>query len=163
VLLDGQGDTRIVSAVEGRLRVARLLPEAWLKQKVQAMSAAPIQGFTIRHAPDAYFYARAPEAMNGAAVRRFPVAVAWFGDAEATRVYIDLATGDPLLTMGHRERAGRWLFSFLHSWDLPAALRQQNTRLGVLLLLSVAGTALCTTAAVIGYRRLRMKVRRRRP
>ncbi|WGV53738.1 PepSY domain-containing protein [Stenotrophomonas indicatrix] len=163
VLLDGQGDTRIVSAVEGRLRVARLLPEAWLKQKVQAMSAAPMQGFTIRQAPDAYFYARAPEAMNGAAVRRFPVAVAWFGDAEATRVYIDLATGDPLLTMGHRERAGRWLFSFLHSWDLPAALRQQNTRLGVLLLLSVAGTALCTTAAVIGYRRLRMKVRRRRP
>ncbi|MGB9099419.1 MAG: PepSY domain-containing protein [Stenotrophomonas indicatrix] len=163
VLLDGQGDTRIVSAVEGRLRVARLLPEAWLKQKVQAMSAAPMQGFTIRHAPDAYFYTRAPEAMNGAAVRRFPVAVAWFGDAEATRVYIDLATGDPLLTMGHRERVGRWLFSFLHSWDLPAALRQQNTRLGVLLLLSVAGTALCTTAAVIGYRRLRMKVRRRRP
>lgn len=163
VLLDGQGDTRIVSAVEGRLRVARLLPEAWLKQKVQAMSAAPMQGFTIRHAPDAYFYTRAPEAMNGAAVRRFPVAVAWFGDAEATRVYIDLATGDPLLTMGHRERVGRWLFSFLHSWDLPAALRQQNTRLCVLLLLSVAGTALCTTAAVIGYRRLRMKVRRRRP
>jgi hypothetical protein len=44
--------------------------------------------------------------MNGAAVRRFPVAVADFGDAEATRVYLDLATGDPLLTMGHRERWG---------------------------------------------------------
>ena len=100
--------------------------------------------------------------MNGAAVRRFPVAVADFGDAEATRVYFDLGSGDPLLTLGHRERVGRWLFYFLHSWDLPAMLRQETARLGVLLLLSTAGTALCATATVIGYRRLRMKVRRRR-
>ena len=85
-----------------------------------------------------------------------------FGDAEATRVYLDLATGDPLLTMGHRERLGRWLFYFLHSWDLPAMLRQEGARLAVLLLLSAVGTALCATATVIGYRRLRMKLRRRR-
>lgn len=161
VLLDGQGDTRIVSEVEGHLRVMRLLPVAWLQQKAQAMSAAPMQGFALLHAPDAYFYPRAPEAMNGAAVRRFPVAVVDFGDAEATRVYLDLATGDPLLTMGHRERVGRWLFYFLHSWDLPAMLRQDTARLGVLLLLSVAGAAMCATATVIGYRRLRMKFRRR--
>ncbi|WP_426354200.1 PepSY domain-containing protein [Stenotrophomonas maltophilia] len=161
VLLDGQGDTRIVSQVEGQLQVARQLPAAWLLQKVRAMSDASVQGFVIRQAPDAYFYPRAPEAMNGAAVRRFPVAVVEFGDAEATRVYLDLATGDPLLTMGHRERVGRWLFYFLHSWDLPALLRQGTARLAVLLLLSLAGTALCATATVIGYRRLRMKVRRR--
>lgn len=159
VLLDGQGDTRIVSQVEGQLQVARQLPAAWLLQKVRAMSDAPVQGFVIQQAPDAYFYPRAPEAMNGAAVRRFPVAVVDFGDAEATRVYLDLATGDPLLTMGHRERVGRWLFYFLHSWDLPALLRQGTARLAVLLLLSLAGTALCATATVIGCRRLRMKLR----
>lgn len=159
VLLDGQGDTRIVSQVEGQLQVARQLPAAWLLQKVRAMSDAPVQGFVIRQAPDAYFYPRAPEAMNGAAVRRFPVAVVEFGDAEATRVYLDLATGDPLLTMGHRERVGRWLFYFLHSWDLPALLPQGTARLAVLLLLSLAGTALCATATVIGCRRLRMKLR----
>ncbi|MBH1432140.1 PepSY domain-containing protein [Stenotrophomonas maltophilia] len=162
VLLDGQGDTRIVSEGEGHLRVMQLLPVAWLQQKSQAMSVAPMQGFGLLHAPDAFFYPRAPEAMNGAAVRRFPVAVVDFGDAEATRVYIDLATGDPLLTMGHRERVGRWLFYFLHSWDLPAMLRQEGVRLAVLLLLSAAGTALCATATVIGYRRVRMKLRRRR-
>ncbi|MNM77056.1 hypothetical protein D3C81_888980 [compost metagenome] len=100
--------------------------------------------------------------MNGAAVRRFPVAMVDFDDAEATRVYVDLATGDPLLTMGRRERVGRWLFSFLHSWDLPALLRQQNGRLIMLLLLSLAGTGLCVTATVIGYRRLRMTFRRKR-
>jgi len=41
-------------------------------------------------------------------------------------------------------------------------LRQETARLGVLLLLSMAGTALCATATVIGYRRVRMKLRRRR-
>ncbi|WP_329765855.1 PepSY-associated TM helix domain-containing protein [Stenotrophomonas geniculata] len=162
VLLDGQGETRIVSGSNGHLQVARLLPAGWLQQKVRALSDAPMQGYWVQHAADAYFYPRAPEAMNGAAVRRFPVAVVDFGDAEATRVYLDLATGDPLLTMGHRERVGRWLFYFLHSWDLPAMLRQEGARLGLLLLLSLAGTALCATATVIGYRRLRMKLRRRR-
>lgn len=162
VLLDGRGDTRIVSSADGELQVLRKLPADWLQQKVRAMSDAPMQGFAVQQAPDAYFYPRSPEAMNGAAVRRFPVAVADFGDAEATRVYLDLATGDPLLTMGHRERVGRWLFYFLHSWDLPAMLRFDSARLAVLLLLSVAGTALCATAVVIGCRRLRMKLRRRR-
>lgn len=162
VLLDGQGETRIMSGRNGDLHVARLLPTAWLQQKTRALSDAPMQVFVVLQAADAYFYPRAPEAMNGAAVRRFPVAVVDFGDAEATRVYLDLATGDPLLTMGHRERVGRWLFSFLHSWDLPAMLRQEGVRLAVLLLLSAAGTALCATATVIGYRRLRMKLRRRR-
>ena len=162
VLLDGQGETRIVSGSDGHLQVARLLPAAWLQQKVRALSDAPVQGYWVQHAADAYFYPRAPEAMNGAAVRRFPVAVADFDDAEATRVYLDLATGDPLLTMGRRERVGRWLFHFLNSWDLPAMLRQVTARLAVLLLLSLAGAALCATATVIGYRRLRMKLRRRR-
>lgn len=162
VLLDGQGETRIVSGSDGHLQVARLLPAAWLQQKVRALSDAPVQGYWVQHAADAYFYPRAPEAMNGAAVRRFPVAVADFDDAEATRAYLDLATGDPLLTMGRRERVGRWLFHFLHSWDLPAMLRQVTARLAVLLLLSLAGAALCATATVIGYRRLRMKLRRRR-
>lgn len=162
VLLDGQGDTRIVSGGNGHLHVARWLPTAWLQQRARALSAAPMQGFVVQHAADAYFYPRAPEAMNGAAVRRFPVAVVDFDDAEATRVYLDLATGDLLLTMGHRERLGRWLFYFLHSWDLPAMLRQEGARLAVLLLLSAVGTALCATATVIGYRRLRMKLRRRR-
>lgn len=160
VLLDGQGETRIVSGSDGHLQVARLLPAAWLQQKVRALSDAPVQGYWVQHAADAYFYPRAPEAMNGAAVRRFPVAVADFDDAEATRVYLDLATGDPLLTMGRRERVGRWLFHFLHSWDLPAMLRQVTARLAVLLLLSLAGAALCATSTVIGYRRLRMKLRR---
>ncbi|PJL10166.1 hypothetical protein B9Y66_13685 [Stenotrophomonas maltophilia] len=162
VALDGNADSRVVTERGGALRVSTAFGADWLQGRVAAMSDARLRGFTLLQAPDAYFYPRAAEAMNGAAVRRFPVAAADFDDAEATRVYVDLATGDPLLTMGRRERVGRWLFSFLHSWDLPALLRQPNSRLVVLLLLSVAGIALCATATVIGYRRLRMTLRRKR-
>lgn len=162
VALDGHGATRIVAGHAGGLQIRRALPVADLRERARVLSAAPMRSFEILHTPDAYFYPRAPEAMNGASVRRFPVALARFDDAKATCVYIDPATGDVLLTMGRRERAGRWLFNLLHSWDLPALLRQQNSRLALLLLLSIAGTALCVTATLIGYRRLRMKVKRRR-
>jgi len=86
VLLDGQGGTRIVSRVAGQLQLAEQLPVPWLQQRAQALGTAPLRAFTILHTPDAWFYPRAPEAMNGAAVRRFPVAVADFGDEHATRV-----------------------------------------------------------------------------
>ncbi|MNS65298.1 hypothetical protein D3C72_984580 [compost metagenome] len=162
VALDGNADSRVVTERGGTLQVSTAFGADWLQGRVEAMSDARLRRFTLLQAPDAYFYPRAAEAMNGAAVRRFPVAMVDFDDAEATRVYVDLATGDPLLTMGRRERVGRWLFSFLHSWDLPALLRQPNSRLVVLLLLSVAGIALCATATVIGYRRLRMTLRRKR-
>lgn len=158
VAMDGTGDTRIVGGQDGRLQVARHVSEAWLRSAVPAMVDAPLGAFRVLHAPDAYFYPRAPEAMNGALVRRFPVAAVDFEDAEATRVYVDLATGDPLLTLGRRERVGRWLFNFLHSWDLAPLLRLDATRLSGLLVLSLAGTALCATAMVIGWRRLRRKV-----
>lgn len=162
VVLDGNADSRLVTERGGALQVSTAFDAGWLQGKVEAMSDARLRRFTILQAPDAYFYPRAAEAMNGAAVRRFPVAMADFDEAGATRVYVDLATGDPLLTMGKRERVGRWLFSFLHSWDLPALMRQPNSRLITLLLLSLAGTALCATATVIGYRRLRMKFSRRK-
>lgn len=162
VALDGNADSRVVTERGGALQVSTAFGADWLQGRVVAMSEARMRSFTLLQAPDAYFYPRAAEAMSGAAVRRFPVAMVDFDDAEATRVYVDLATGDPLLTLGTRERAGRWLFSFLHSWDLPALLRQQNSRLMVLLLLSLAGTALCATATVIGYRRLRMTFRHKR-
>lgn len=162
VVLDGNADSRLVTERGGALQVSTAFDAGWLQGRVEAMSDARLRRFTILQAPDAYFYPRAAEAMNGAAVRCFPVAVADFDDAGATRVYVDLATGDPLLTMGKRERVGRWLFSFLHSWDLPALLRQPNSRLITLLLLSLAGTALCVTATAIGYRRLRMKFSRRK-
>ncbi len=160
VALDDRGDTRIVSEGDGGLQVALRLPENGVRGMATALVDAPLRAFHVLHSADSYFYPRAPEAMNGAMVRRFPVAMAEFDDADATRVYLDLATGDPLLVLGRRERTGRWLFNLLHSWDLPPLLRAENTRLGSLLLLSGLGTALCATALVIGWRRLRRKLRR---
>jgi len=53
----------------------------------------------------------------------------------------------------------RWLFSFLHSWDLPPLLRTGPWRDAVLILLSMGGLALSVTGVVIGLRRLRIWLR----
>jgi len=155
VALDGSGTVRVVVPHGAASGVSAALPGALLRDAAGTLVDAPVRSFSVLQAPDAYFYARAPEAMNGALVRRFPVARVQFADPEQTRVYLDLATGDPLLVMGRRERIGRWLFNFLHSWDLPPMLQAGAGRTGVLIVLSLGGLALCVTAVVIGWRRLR--------
>lgn len=65
VLLDGQGETRIVSGSDGHLQVARLLPAAWLQQKVRALSDAPVQGYWVQLAADAYFCTGSHERRSG--------------------------------------------------------------------------------------------------
>ena len=78
-----------------------------------------------------------------------------FDDPQANWVYLDPYTGTVALAVDRRQRAGRWLFSFLHSWDLPPLLRAGPWREGVLILLSLGGLALSATGMVIGWRRLR--------
>ena len=105
---------------------------------------------------DDYYYARQPEAMMGAAERRLPVLRVQFADAHATRSYLDPFTGDVALSMDRAQRVGRWLFNFLHSWDLPVMLQSGIGRDAILILLSLGGLAMSVTGVVIGYARLRI-------
>ncbi|WMJ69364.1 PepSY domain-containing protein [Stenotrophomonas sp. 24(2023)] len=151
---DRTGEVRVVNA---RLQIARQLPRVQVEQAARSLVAAPVLTATVIERTDAYYYARAAEAMNGAASRRLPALKLTYADPAATTAYIELATGDVVLVMGQRERVGRWLFNFLHSWDLPVMLGAAGTRQAILLLLSLGGTALCSTALVIAWRRLRRK------
>ncbi len=94
--------------------------------------------------------------MMGAAERRLPALRSDFGDRHNTWVYLDLHTGDMELSMDSAQRVGRWLFHFLHSWDLPPMLQYGWVRDGVLILLSLGGLALSATGVVIGRKRLRI-------
>lgn len=105
---------------------------------------------------DDYYYARQPEAMMGASERRLPVLRVRFDDPHATTVYLDPQTGDVVLSLDRAQRTGRWLFNFLHSWDLPSMLHTNGWRTTVLILLSLGGFAISATATVIGWRRLRI-------
>ena len=105
---------------------------------------------------DAYYYGRQPEAMMGAAERRLPVLRVQFLDPHGNWVYIDPYTGDVGMTLDRSQRVSRWLFSFLHSWDLPSLLKVGPWRDAILILLSLGGLALSATGIVIGYRRIRL-------
>ena len=70
--------------------------------------------------------------------------------------FVSFAIGTVALGLDRRQRVSRWLFSFLHSWDLPPLLRTGPWREGVLILLSLGGLALSATGIVIGWRRLRL-------
>lgn len=104
---------------------------------------------------DNYYYGRQPEAMIGASERRLPILRVEFADAHKTWSYLDPYTGDVALSMDSSQRTGRWLFSFLHSWDLPVMLKTGAWRDAILILLSLGGLAMSITGIVIGYGRLR--------
>jgi len=81
-----------------------------------------------------------------------------YDEPNQTWVHIDPSTGDVELSSDKSQRVGRWLFSFLHSWDLPVMLQAGAIRDVILILLSLGGLALSITGIVIGYGRMRIWV-----
>jgi hypothetical protein len=74
-------------------------------------------------------------------------------------VHIDPRTGTVLGRTDTHRRTSRWLFSMLHSWDWLPLLERRPLWDVVLIVLSLGGTALSVTGVVVGWRRLRVKVR----
>lgn len=151
--------TRIVRMQEDELAVAK----AWTAREVapaarRLFAAAVIEErLVFEHEP--YYYQRHPEAMNGALVRGLPALRVDFADPDRTRVYIDLNTGQIGASLSRQERAGRWLFYFLHSWDTPGLLGTQALRDAVLIFLSLGGIVVSAAGTVIAWRRLRRRGR----
>lgn len=137
--------------------------EQWGAEALLHAASKLLPGIGAGHAwlgqYDAYYYGRQPEAMMGAAERRLPVLCVQFLDPHGNWAYIDPYTGDVALALDRSQRVSRWLFSFLHSWDLPPLLRTGPWRDAVLILLSMGGLALSVTGVVIGLRRLRIWLR----
>lgn len=155
---DANDRTRIVTAERARLSVMRQWPLARLEQAASVLLPAPVSGAGLMHVYDAYYYRRDPEAMMGGSERKLPVLKLSFGDVGATRVYIDVASGQVALSADRAQRIGRWLFSFLHSWDLRFMLAAGWLREATLIVLSLGGFCLSLTGIVIGCRRLKRKM-----
>lgn len=100
--------------------------------------------------------------MYSAAARDLPVLRMQFEDSGNTIVYISPDSGDVVLSLDQRQRTGRWLFNFLHSWDLPWMLRHAWPRDAILVLLSIGALALALTGIVLGYRRLKLFIGHKR-
>ena len=120
---------------------------------------APVQEVQTLHAYDLHYYDRAPHTMGGGADKPLPVWRVVFADPHATWVHIDPRTGTVLGRTDTHRRTSRWLFSMLHSWDWLPLLERRPLWDVVLIVLSLGGTALSVTGVVVGWRRLRVKVR----
>ncbi|CAB3659734.1 hypothetical protein LMG26685_03196 [Achromobacter mucicolens] len=156
---DASADSRIIRRQDRALIVqADWQPQAVIEAARALFPGAPMQAQVLDHY-DAYYYARHAEAMNGGAPRGLPVLQLDFDNAAGDRVYVDLRTGEPALSLSRAQRAGRWLFYFLHSWDMPVLLNAGVGRDLAIILLSLGGLAISATGIMLGARRLRNTVR----
>lgn len=153
--------TRLIVSEGGRYQVREQWSEAELLQAAKRLLHAPILDHQLLEQYDTYYYGRQQEAMMGAAERRLPALRIRFDETHQTWVHLDPFTGDVESSSDQAQRVGRWLFSFLHSWDLPPMLQAGAWRDAVLILLSLGGLALCMTGIVIGWRRVRIWIGQR--
>lgn len=151
---DGKAGTRVVVAADGGHQVRAGLDTAALQAAARRLLPFEMRAATLLTAYDAYYYRRGEASMYAAAARGLPVLRLEFGDPGRTLVYISPDSGEVLLSLDRAQRTGRWLFNFLHSWDLPWMLDRLWWRESVLVLLSLGALALAATGVVLGYRRL---------
>ena len=153
VLAQGPGGPWVV---EGQGVLDGDLPEPrWRAAAQRLLPQAHIVQATRLDAYDAYYYAREPHTMGGHRERPLPVWRLRFDDANASEVTIDPRTGAIVQQSTARRRVDRWLFAFLHSFDLPQLLANRPAWDAGMLGFSLAGLGLCLTAVVTGWRRLR--------
>jgi uncharacterized iron-regulated membrane protein len=86
--------------------------------------------------------------------RPLPVLRVQFDDANRSWLFIDPATGEIAGLSDSSARTYRWLFNFLHDYDLPILLRNQPARDILVWLLSIAGLVISVSGVVIGWRTL---------
>lgn len=153
VVAQGPGGPWVVDAAGVH---ADTLPEArWRAAASRLLPGAKVVEVTRLTEFDAHYYAREAHTMGGQRERPLPVWRLRFDDANATWVTIDPRTGALLQLSNSHRRADRWLFAFLHSFDLPALLASRPLWDGGMLGFSLAGLGLSLTAVVTGWRRLR--------
>ncbi|WP_028601121.1 PepSY domain-containing protein [Ottowia thiooxydans] len=162
---DGAGSTRVVTSTGGGYRVRETIELAMLERAALRLFGSGPQSASVLNTYDAYYFRRGDASMYGGSARDLPVLRLQFEDPGRTLVYISPDSGDVVLSMDQAQRTGRWLFNFLHSWDLSWMLRHAWLRDAALVLLSIGAFALSFTGVVLGYRRLvlfiRQKIQRR--
>ena len=161
VLVQTAGASFLVDADGQRLAP---LPEARLEQAAaRLLPQARIVGREWLTAYDAHYYARESHTMTGHRERPLPALRLRFDDPAGHEAVIDPATGALVQLSNRPQRAERWLFAFLHSFDLPVFLNARPAWDAWMLGFSLAGLALSLTGVVLGWRRLRHKCHRAAP
>jgi len=112
---------------------------------------------------DFHYFARDPQSMYGVQSRPLPVLRLRFSDSANTWVYLAPASGDVVSSHDQSQRAGRWLFNLLHSWDWQPLLQRPGLRDVLIIAFSSGGLVISLSGIVLGWRRLRRSIRPARP
>lgn len=106
----------------------------------------------ILHVEDDYWYSHHTR-------RSLPILRIGFDDAAGTWFHIDPQSGEILGRMDASQRAYRWLFNALHSFDFQLLRHAPPAWKAVIWVASLIGLAMSVTGIVIGWRHLRRKLR----
>jgi len=128
------------------------------QRMVRAMGEAGPGALAESHRMDAYdsYY------IDRLHRKPLPVLRVQFDDRDRSVYYVDLKTAQVIESYDKRSRVNRWLYHGLHSIDLPWLYSRRPAWDVVVLSLMLGGVALSITSVVIGWRRVRKKVRRLR-
>jgi uncharacterized iron-regulated membrane protein len=162
---DRDNSTRLITREASSYIVLKQWPESVLVAAGRRAIDAPVESARWHFEYDRHYFHRDQVSMYGSAERRLPVLRIEFDNSDNTWLYLDSHTGGIELSSSRAQRAGRWLFNFLHSWDLPSMLEADVARKLALILFSLGGLALSMTSIVIAYARLKIwisRLRRRR-
>lgn len=156
ILYAGNGATRAIAADSPAAQPFDTFPAA----ELAAAAARLMPGHRVVRMErleryDNYYHARRPHTMSGHIERRLPMLRVVYDDPGRTWVHLDPHTATIHNRIDQRGRVKRWLFAFLHSWDLPAFIDRRPLWDVVLIVLSTGGFVLCGSAVVPGWRRLR--------
>ncbi len=131
--------------------------ERWTRAAEALMPGARIVAEERLTAHDRWYYGREPHTMGGHNERPLPAWRLKFDDPNDTWVVIDERSGAIQQVSTQHRRVDRWLFAFLHSFDLPQLLAARPAWDIWMLGFSVAGLVLSLTGVVTGWRRLQRK------
>jgi uncharacterized iron-regulated membrane protein len=125
----------------------------------KAMPAAAVKKVSVLREYDNWYIDRAPHTMLGHIEKRLPMLRVEFNDDANTWLQVDPYTGAIHNRIDNHARWKRWLFAAFHSWDLRGLVDRRPFWDVLMVGFSLGGFALCLTSIVIGWRRLRRKVR----
>ena len=137
----------VIAANPFEVRRAPIANETILSQIEQSIPNAPIISSETLDAYDSYYYSRE---------RRSPLPVVRvkLDDADKTWLYIDAEVAQVVGRINRVNRAERWLYAALHTFDFPFLYNLRPLWVGVIVLFCLGGAAISGIGVILSFKRI---------
>lgn len=154
---------RVLPGADASGSIKRRVQEASVRRGAEKLiPGAAMEKFELITHYDGQYYTRAEHTLRGDENRRLPVYRVSYSNPTRSVVYIDSHTGKIVMHLDRPERAYRWAFNFLHSWDWNPLLHTRPSWDIVMLALMAGGLVISVSGTILGWRRLKFAADNRR-